>query len=177
MLRTLIFCTLVFCHLNSEAQTIKFICYLKSNCYQGYLILDNYKLKKGNYIYHSLNSGDTATLIDTGYYVLTSPLITDDSITINVKYGLNMDTVKKRDITEVISMGEKRKKGYGAWRCCDKICNGYKTEYYSNGQIKESGFYRKGKPIRKHFLYNTNGQVESIIFYNRKGKILRKEKP
>jgi hypothetical protein len=166
--------------LTSQGQGSQFRCYLKSTCNSDITELKEYTLHKQGFFFSSLNSGSTATLPDTGYYVLKSSMIATegDSLVIYIGAGINIDTVKKRDLIDVVFIDSKPLKSMsqgGGWLCCDKPCEGYKVDYYNNGQKLIEGKFKKGKPIRDLKFYNENGKLKYIEYYNKRGKKIKSE--
>ena len=164
------------CFICSRAQGITFKCYLKSSCTDTLKLLEEYTLKKGGKYYSSLNNGATLSLPDTGVYILESASIKGNIDVAVFKNGLNIDTVKNIDIYEVLLLDSKP--GIiqnGDWLCCGVLCNGFKTEYYNNGNKWFEGRFNKGRPVGAFKYYHFNGTLNYIIHYDRKGKIKNKE--
>jgi hypothetical protein len=161
--------------LTSFSQEIKYRCYLKSQCNADIKELKIYQLNKGSFNYFSENRGSIAILSDTGMYVLKSSelAIEGDSMLVHIGYGINIDTVKQRDIIDVVFIDSKPLKGMsqgGGWLCCGKPCNGYKADYYNNGQKLIEGKFKNGKPVGELKFYNQRGQLKYIEYYNKRGR-------
>lgn len=172
---------LQFIFLTSQSQEIHFKCYLKSICSEDITELKEYTLNKQGFFFSSLNNGSTATLPDTGYYVLKSSMIATegDSLVIYIGTGINIDTVKKRDLIDVVFIDSKPLKGMsqgGGWLYCNKPCEGYKVDYYNNGKKMMEGKFKKGKPVGDLKFYNEKGKLKYIEYYNKRGKKIRGER-
>lgn len=164
----------------SFSQEIKYMCFLKSQCNEEIKVLSAYQLSKGSFSCFSEASGSIAILPDTGLYVLKSPdlAIEGDSVMVHIGYGMNADTIKQRDIIDVIYLDSKPTNGMrqgGGWLCCGNPCEGLKIDYYENGQKMIEGKFKKGKPIGKLIFYDDSGQQKYIEYYNKRGRKLRSE--
>jgi|GEM_PF-1571052 len=162
----------------SFSQEIKYECYLKSRCDPGVKMLGAYQLSKGSFKYFSESQGSTAILRDTGTYILRSSdlAIEGDSIKVHVGYGTNADTIKKRDMVDVVFVDSKPLKGMsqgGGWLCCGKPCEGYNVDYYNNGQKMIEGNFKKGKPVGELKFYNEAGKLKYIEYYSKRGVKLK----
>jgi len=171
---------LQFIFLTSQGQEIHFKCYLKSNCDGSFKELQEYQLQKKMFQYFSVTSGAVATLPDTGIYILRSHqlAIEGDSILVHIGYGLNVDTVKQVDISESINLDyneSAKEKSWSGWLCCGKKCEGYKVDYYNNGNKRMVGKFKKGKPVDNLKFYNASGKLKYIEYYNKRGKKIRSE--
>lgn len=132
------------------------------------------------YQYFSVNSGVLATLPDTGFYVLKSHqlAVEGDSIFVHIGYGLNIDTVKQVDISESIKLYYNKlskEKEWSGWLCCGKKCEGYKTDYYNNGNKRMQGKFKNGKPVGILKFYNDSGRVKYIEYYNKRSNMIKSE--
>lgn len=163
--------------ISAKSQIVQFKCYLKSSCDTVIRELDNYILKKKDFAHFSLNSGITATIPDTGIYILTSPKIVDDSIVICIsKFGLNTDTIKQRELFSVLLIDSKPGKiKNGDWLYCGKLSNGYKIDYYNNGNKYLEGNFKRGKPVGELKFYSESGKLEYIEYYSRRGRKIKSE--
>lgn len=177
MYRILIFAFFQMGFLSAKLQNVQFRCYVKSNCDKTITELDNYSIRKGIFVFHSLSYGNSAILPDTGVYVLVSPKISEDSLIIHVdNYGLNADTIRQRELYSVLVVdskpGEIRN---GDWLYCGKLCNGYMVDFYNNGNKYLEGVFKRGKPVGFLRYYSENGALRYIEYYNRRGRKVRSE--
>ena len=53
---------------------------------------------------------------------------------------------------------------------CGGLCNGYKVDYYDNGNKRLEGSFIEGRPVGKVAHYNEDHTVKYIEIYNKKGK-------
>jgi hypothetical protein len=170
-----------FTYFFSDAQeAFQFKCFLKSSCTNNIVELKEYTLRKQGFFFSSLNGGSTAILPDTGCYVLESSIIATegDSLVIYIGIGINIDTVKKKDLVDVVFIDSKPLKGMsqgGGWLYCNKPCSGYTIDYYNNGKKMVEGKFKKGKPVGNLKFYNANGKLTYIEYYNKRGKKIRSE--
>ena len=162
---------------NAKTQEIQFKCYLKSNCNNSIILLDNFSIKKNEFIYYSLNNGPIANLPDTGTYILKSPKIPEDSVLVSIDTrGLNIDTLKQKDVFQIVFIDTKPSKDLknGDWVCCNKKCEGYKIEYYTNGNKYFEGRFKNGKPTGIFRYYSLIGKLKLIVQYDKNGEIIKK---
>lgn len=162
------------------SQNIKFTCYLTTSCKNDTVVLEEYELRKGDYHYYSLNSGATASLPDTGTYILSSyKMCTEgDSIVVYIGFGSNRIFVKQKDINDVVILNYNKNAdtpSWSGWMCCGKKCKGYKVDYYNNGNKRIEGKFKKGKPVGGLKFYNASGKLKYIEYYNKRGKKIKSE--
>jgi hypothetical protein len=170
---------LIFCS-TGFSQNIKLTCYLTTSCKKDTIVLEDYKLSKKNYHYYSLNSGAIASLPDTGIYTLTSYQISTegDSTMIHVGFGLNIFFVKQKDISDVVILDyniNTPSPSWSGWMCCKTKCEGYKVDYYNNGNKRIEGQFKRGKPTGELKFYNEKGQLKFIEYYDKRGKKIKNE--
>ena len=157
-----------------EKKQIKYVLYGKEICDNLIKRLDIYFLWNDSIFISSL---DTVPILlpDTGYYKLqTSYTDPQDTVSVYIsEYGLNSDTIIIESISNIIAVlhGPQIK----GWYCCDKKCNGYQIDYYNNGNKRIEGYFKKGKAIGEIKYYNADGTLSTILYYNKRGKYLRRK--
>ena len=163
-------------------QSIRLKCYLINKCDNKVRPLKYYHLYKGTFLYSSMINGEEAILPDTGAYTLKSDsLATDgDSTIINIKPGLNADTILQKNIYQVYIMPEDHyaKNGhiwYGWVYCGIKKCEGYQVDYYMNGQKMLAGNFKKGQVIGTLKYFNDRGDLTFVEYYDKRSKFIRSE--
>ena len=164
-----------------NGQQLQFKCYLKSSCTDTLKILKNYDLVKGKFLYSSMNSGEVATLRDTGFYVLKSyELAADgDSLLVHISKGLNTDTLKQKDVYEVIQKSYNKgaeEKAWAGWVCCGKRCAGVIVDYYANGKKRLEGNFKNGHPIGEFKFYHPDGTPKYFEYYSSTGKLIKSKR-
>lgn len=162
------------------SQNVKFTCHLTTSCKNDTIVLEEYELRKGDYHYYSLNSGAIASLPDTGTYILSSYKISTegDSIMVHIVFGVNRIFVKQKDLNDVVILNYDKNAhnpSWSGWMCCGKKCEGYKVDYYNNGNKRMEGKFKKGKPVGDLKFYNAIGKLKYIEYYNKKGKKIKSE--
>ena len=133
-----------------------------------------YSIRKGDF-YHTVWGEDEYPLIlpDTGIYII-GDIYGRENFKIHVD---NFGTFNDTTVVESIWIDAYLHKFHDVyWLCCGVRCKGCQADYYSNGNIRLEGFFRKGRPKGGVKFYRPDGTLESIKFYRgkyNKGKALK----
>ncbi len=60
---------------------------------------------------------------------------------------------------------------------CDKICDGWQRDFYSNGKMRIEGEFKNGMPIKEIKKYNESGDLVEIELYRRNGTYKKSKYP
>ncbi|MEK7225755.1 MAG: hypothetical protein AAB221_08735 [Bacteroidota bacterium] len=160
---------------NSKSQQINFKCILKFECDSAHKGLDNFSIRKNGSENTLFFLQSNVVLKDTGVYILKSHLIQDDSVFINFLYFRDYtDTILGAGLQQIVIVP--KQSGQGDYYCCEKLCRGYITEYFSNGIKKFEGKFRNGYPVGRLRTYYMDGRRRSENRYNRKGGLVSSKK-
>lgn len=166
--KNLLLVILFFSSTSIIGQNIYFLLYGK--CSNGSVFpIEIYVLEKDSIKFSSWDS-TCLVLPDTGVYNLN---LKKEKIPIYInKIGLNTDTISFNPIEEYL---EQHPQPDFYWFCCSEKCSGYQIDYYNNGNIRVEGLFKKGKAIGEIKYYNVNGTLSTILYYNKRGKYLRRK--
>ncbi len=173
--RYILFLLIIFTGSYSFSQNIIVKLYLHDSCNDSVLPLDFYQLTKNDstIIFNSDIDSFPLSLVDTGNYILNSQYISGE-VNLNIdSYGIFTDTLELTNVNEILTIHSKP--STRCWICCYTKCNGYQVGYYNNGNKRVEGLFKKGKPIEKLTFYNINGKITHIEYYNKRGKLKKRE--
>ena len=150
---------------NALPQKIQFKLYGVNSCSDSVETITFYNLTNGNNRFFPDEFG-VCHLKDTGHYVAHT---LSDSIPYHIsKWDLYVDTVILESLYECGSLHV----FYGYCYCGEKS-EGYKIDYYYNGNKKVEGNFRKGRPIGRLTFYHIDGRIRKIEVYDKKGRFRR----
>jgi hypothetical protein len=160
----------------SKGQQIEVKVYTKKYCVDSLLIEPYYsfRLIKDSTTFH-LDENFNMLVNKSGEYILKTALVDEPEkkIFIPDNVCLFTDTIAECAIYEGIFFN-----GFKGifWICCDKKCDGYHIDYYTNGNKRMEGQFRKGKAIKNITYYKIDGTISSISYYNRRGNLIKTQK-
>lgn len=190
-LQTIIFLS----SLTVYSQQISYNLLLKNKCSNEIESSNSYSLEKDGITYTAFDNSPLV-LPKKGIYKLSS-IDTDEVYEIKIDKSINSDTLVKPMIQIQIRNGVSYKKNisnkelrkiklYMATRyfICEKECNGFQVDYYSNGNLRMSGtfengisigllkeYYQNGK-IKATYFYKKNAQLKKLVKYDENGNII-----
>lgn len=190
-LQTIIFLS----SLSVYSQQISYNLFLKNKCSSEIESSNSYTLEKDGIKYSAF---DNLPLIlpQKGIYKL-STTDTDEVYEIKIDKLKNSDTLVKPMIQIQIRNGVSFKKNISnkelrkiklymtpRYFICEKECNGFQVDYYSNGNLRMSGtfengisigelkeYYQNGK-VKTTYFYKENAQLKKVVKYDENGKII-----
>lgn len=176
--KVILIAVLLFCFQKSSiGQKIQFKCYVKSSCKDTVELLQEYSLKGNDTTYYSTNG--ICWIEDLGDYVFYSEQITIGVQPIIFKFtsfqSQILDTIQKPVLYSILVTKKGTNFKTGDWVYCGMIANGFKCDYYINGQKRIEGKFKRGKPIGELKFYSKEGKLEYTEYYNKKGKKIKSE--
>ncbi len=164
------------CGYSLYAQQVSYMLYGKYACCNPEIEpIPLYDLEKDS-IFYTNNVDKPVFLPDTGRYVLTSAYISGEVEVFIYHKGENVDTLIRTGIQEAIEITPgKKTKNFDGWFCFGQKCNGYQRDYYNNGNVYIEGDFKKGKARGEIKMYSPTGELELSIYYDRKGRELRRK--
>lgn len=150
-----------------DAQEITFRLFGYDQCTNSYEKIELITLEKDNQYFMAEDTTWEIKLKEPGLYLLHTDIglveyYLDEfktySDTINIKYIYRCYTGTTRV-------------SFTGFCCCEEKCNGYQIDYYTNGNKRVEGYFKKGRPIGKLFFYYSDGVIMEKYIATRKGKI------
>jgi antitoxin component YwqK of YwqJK toxin-antitoxin module len=126
-----------------------------------------------------INSKDSIKTIDPEKYIINI-LIQENNLDYKV-FSFTKNILDKRKYIDTIQIPKVLKKlrnngqyahlSLGFYKC-DKICDGYITDYYDNGKLRLEGYFVNGLPKREVKKYNSSGKLVEIDIYGEAGILI-----
>lgn len=161
-----------------QGQSIHFTCYKKSVCLNEPIQLKRYTLSNADTTFTSNDSG-VCYVANVGTYTLYSTEIVTgvESPKVEVTFfGKIADTLQSWALYPVLIVdGKVKNLKIGNWVYCGERCEGYKVDYYNNGQKRVEGKFKKGRPVGELKFYNESGKLKYLEYYNKRGRKLKSE--
>lgn len=149
-----------------SSQEIKYELYLISPCTGEIEKSKDYYLLKRNGIKYPSSFGDgTIEIPEKGEYEL---IVNGENHNISICSAINSDTLRSPEIEEFFITHSRPN---SVFRTCDKLCDGVKTDYYSDGSVRIKGEFKKGYVVGELKRYYQNGNLEEFSIYNKRGLI------
>jgi hypothetical protein len=99
---------------------------------------------------------------------------------IKISQGQNYDTLARSVIMDCFIVNcilPRQKADECGYFCCEQLCEGYKVDYFDNGNKKLEGHFKKGNPVGQLIFYYPDGRKKEIHHYDKlgNGRLKRKE--
>jgi hypothetical protein len=130
------------------------------------------EVTNGDKVFQAADTTGTIYLPHPGTYklkVLLKDYVTlvNSEVPIIITNGQNYDTLTRTRIGLCLQGNHQPTCGYF---CCDKLCEGYNVDYFSNGKKMMEGEFMNGYPIGQLIFYNPDGTKKEIHYYDKLGK-------
>lgn len=161
----------------SNAQSYQFRLFGFNPCNGKIELQPFYDLKKGDLIISPRDTSGVCYIEEAGVYELIHILsfyssVKDNpiKIVIDSTKKLYSDTLRLDAIMKCC--GAPTIDPWSGFCNCGIPCEGYKVDYYMNGNKRIEGHFKKGNAIGKLFYYKSDGSIKCIEKHNRKGRLL-----
>jgi len=157
-----------------KAQDVNLTIYLYDSCSDTVYQANYYTLFSNGKDFESISNGN-CVLPDTGKYELR---LLEDIEDLPEYFHFQsfesyVDTFRISSIFECLELTTRP--SFIGYCFCGNPANGNLKDYYSNGQVRLTGKFKNGNAVGELIYFDIDGNIEKILRYNRKGKLIKEE--